>query len=250
MLFGKLHMIIQEMEETLPNGTPHFNLSFDIIAFRHKILTSLSQQLAAYEAQFPLQSLEEQIEYFKELKPALTKYAFYYEKVYNFELREPPLKEQYYARALEQHESTFYENQDLFVYVRSKDNSMDNELFHSQSEKRDLVSMVICNQMITEYLYVKTGKALIPIDFSVSAVPSGGMVKWDFSQNDIVEMAKGFKGIGAANGTIQNIAGELGRFFGTEVNNVHLKSHVIAHRQNVALLFDRCSKFLKDSLRR
>jgi hypothetical protein len=48
--------------------------------------------------------------------------------------------------------------------------------------------------------------------------------------HDILEIARSFKGLGYAEGTLYDIAMALGRFFGKEMKNIYIKSNFITNR--------------------
>ena len=243
MLGEKLYMAYNDMEDVFGEDARHLHVPFKDVDDRAKRLQHWGQIITDAEAMYLPQDIDGQVEYFKNLKPAFTQMLLYYSRVYHYELNEPPRSKKYYTKALKAHEKEYYKIQDWFIYVKSEDTSKDQSYFQAGSDKREMVGMVHAGNMITAYLLTKLGLAKVD---TTAEIPIS-RVQWHFSQNDIAEMAKGFKVSGLATGSLQDIAEELGSVFNVKINNLYIKLHVISHRQNVAQLFDKCSKNLKKS---
>jgi hypothetical protein len=240
MPFKELQNAIIQFAELCASNPHTGSLSFEEIKERLTTFNLLNSVLIEKEKLYDFHDAKEEIEYYRHLKPEFQQYGIYYEIVYNLELKRPPLAARYYKKQLKLLNKEFKHFKSYFVYFRSEDTSKDFEYFRKDSKENHIFALVKANSMLTKYLIGKTG--LQSADEIIASHPK---VKWNIAENDIMELAKSFKGIGVAEGSLSDVAESLGRFFGKEMKNIYNKSHFITSRLNPAKFLEKCANWLK-----
>ena len=240
MLIKELHIIIQKFTELCESNPDDYSLSFEEINERLLRFNEWNSNLIKLEKEYKFPNIESEIDYYKNLKPEFQKYGIYYEIVYNLELRRSPLVFRYYKKKLKKLDKEFKEIEHYVVYYRSNSVDKDVVFFLRNSKENHIFALVKANMMLTKYLTNKTDTRTAD-----EIIASSPKVKWKIKDNDILEMAKAFRGLGVAEGTLNDVVESLGRFFGKEAKNVYNKSHVISNRLNPALFLEKCATWLK-----
>ncbi len=240
MLLEKLHIISEKFTNLCESNPDEFSLSYEEIGERLDRFNEWNAELLKIEKEFTFATTEDEIEYYKNLKPEFQKYGIYYDIIYNIELRRSPLLFRYYKKKLKQLDKEFKEIEHYVVYFRSNSEDKDEVFFLRNSKENHIFALVKANSMLTKYLISKTDTRTAD-----DIIASSPKVKWNIKDNDIIEMAKSFRGLGIAEGTLSDIVESLGRFFGKEIKNVYNKSHFISNRLNPAAFFEKCANWLK-----
>ena len=240
MLLKELHIILQKFTELCEKNPDESALTFEEINERLTCFKKLNAQLLEIENVFQFSSTEAEIDYYKNEKSEFQKYGIYYDIISDIELKTPPLALKYYKKKLKELNKEFKELEHYVVYYRSNSSEKDLVYFRKNSKENHIFALVKANMMLTKYLISKTDTRTAD-----DIIASSPKVKWNFGGNDIMEMAKAFRGLGYAEGTLTDIATALGRFFGYEMKNIYAKSHNISNRMNPGRFMEKCANWLK-----
>jgi RteC protein len=240
MLLKELHIVLQKFTELCESNPDEFSLSYDEISERLCKFNEWNAKLVEIEKEFVFATLDDEIEYYKNLKPEFQKFGIYYDIIYNLELGRSPMTLEYYKRKLKRLDKEFKEIKHYFVYYRSNSTDKDAVYFVKNSKENHIFALVKANSMLTKYLIHKTDTRTAD-----DIIASSPKVKWNLGDHDIMELAKSFHGLGYAVGTLSDIAESLGRFFGKEMKNIYGKSHNITNRANPGRFMEKCANWLK-----
>ncbi len=241
MLIKDLHSFIHTFISLCETNPYDQALSFEEISERLSKFNELNKALNEVENNYVFNGPEDEINYYKNEKPEFQKYGIYYEFIYNLELRRPPLAMRYYKKELLKLDDEFPSIEAYVIYFRAKSSDRDNELFRKESKDNHVFALVKSNFMLTKYLMGRTETRTA--DEIIASFPK---IKWNLGEHDILEIAKSFKGLGYAEGTLTDIAESLGKFFGKEMKNIYIKSNLISNRLNPAKFLEPCVKWLKN----
>lgn len=241
MLIKELHSTIHTFASICESNPYEHSLSFEEISDRLTKFNELNAVLLQTERNYTFSDLEEEINYYKNEKPEFQKYGIYYEIVYDLELHRSPLALKYYKKQLKKLDREFASIEPYVVYFRAKSSDRDNEYFRRESKENHIFALVESNFMLTKYLISKSDTKTA--DEIIASYPK---VKWKLGVHDILEIARSFKGLGYADGTLYDIAMALGRFFGKEMKNIYIKSNFITNRSKPAKFIGTCYSWLID----
>jgi RteC protein len=243
MLLQKLHIAYAEFTGFC-NGKPvDWTISFDEVQLRLNTFNALNEDLIITEANYTFESIEQEVAYFKVEKPEFQKFGMVYKMIYDIELKKRPLQIRYYKKQMKKLDNEFTEIEPFAEYYRSKSIDKDEVYFRKSSEQNHIVALIKSNEMLIEYLSHKSGGKTAD-----EIIASSPKVKFKINQNDIMEMSKGLKEIGAAEGTLKDIAEYLGRCFGVDMKNVYNKSSYISSRLNPFRFLEKMLAALKKTL--
>ena len=240
MLLKELHSTIHLFASLCESNPDEYSLSFEEITERLTKFNELNEALLKKEGDYIFDDLQEEINYYKNEKPEFQMYGIYYEIIYDLELHKSPLAIKYYKKQLKKLDAEFASIEPYVIYFRSKGSDHDSDYFRKESKENHIFALVKSNFMLTKYLLSKTESRTA--DEIIASFPK---VKWNLGDHDILEIAKSFKGLGYAEGTLSDIAESLGRFFGKEMKNIYNKSHFVSSRLNPARFLEKCVKWLK-----
>ena len=243
MLLQKLHNSYSAFAEYCGGVPGALNVTFEEICDRLRMFNEINGELIRYESEYAFSDESEEVLYFKHEKSEFQKFGMYYEMIYHIELKKRPLACRYYKKLLKRIDKEFGDIEPYVIYYRSDSTDRDSEYFRKKSDKNHIISLVKAHDMLVKYLSQKSGGKTA--DEIIAKSPE---VKFNLRQNDIMELAKGLKGISAAEGTLKEVAESLGRFFGVDMKNVHSKSHVISHRLNPSRFLDKMAHYLKKNI--
>lgn len=240
MLVPKLHSAYTEFS-TFCHGRPFcYGLTFEDIFHRLNKFNELNSLIMETEMNYTFNDIDEEINYFKNEKSEFQQYGIFYELLYDIELKRRPLQKRYYKSQLKKLDKEFEHIEKYVIYWRSNSTENDHDYFRKSSDRNHIVSLVKANELLSKYLSHKVeGKSADEI------ISDSTKVKFNLTQNAIIEFAKGLKGIGAAEGTLKEIAETLGRFFGVDMKNVYSKSNFINNRLNPSKFLDSMVRYLK-----
>ncbi|MGB4840070.1 MAG: RteC domain-containing protein [Saprospiraceae bacterium] len=243
MLLQKLHIAYAEFTGFC-NGKPvDWTISFDEVTLRLNTFNEINEELISLETQYTIESKEDEIAYYKIEKPDFQKFGMVYKMIYDIELKKRPQQIRYYKKQMKKLDKEFTEIEPIVIYYRSKSTDKDDVYFRKSSDQNHIIALVKANEMLVEYLTHKSvGKTADEI------IASSPKVKFKINQNDIMELSKGLKEIGAAEGTLKDIAEYLGRCFGVDMKNVYNKSNFISSRLNPFKFIEKMLTALKKTL--
>ncbi len=194
-----------------------------------KMLTVLEEsldKLKNYLISYSFDNVEDEIHFFKEIKPQFFSLLIYYREIYYIEMRMPigPSKDKiYYLEGVHNRINQFFEmNIDFYQYYRSRSTHLDQSYFTRGRQntefffnalyfERDtnsssccdyLVSKILANDMLSEYLNQNIQQLQYKISQPVlSAEVFCPRVKltWTGKKSELVEQIYAWEGVGCFN---------------------------------------------------
>ena len=111
----------------------NWNISIELVLDVVEFLQRSLEELRIYIINHPLESKEEEIYFFKHIKPEVLSRLLYFTEIYNTEMRKPhgsiEVLKKYYNDRLDELTSYFESNLDFYQYYRSKATHLDNHYF-------------------------------------------------------------------------------------------------------------------------
>lgn len=111
----------------------NWNISIEVVLDVVEYLQRSLEDLRTYIVNHPFNSKEEEIHFFKHIKPEVLSRLLYFTEIYNTEMRKPhgsiEVLKKYYNDRLDELTSYFESNLDFYQYYRSKATHLDNHYF-------------------------------------------------------------------------------------------------------------------------
>ena len=111
----------------------NWNISIEVVLNVVEFLQRSLEDLRTYIVNYPFSSKEEEIYFFKHIKPEVLSRLLYFTEIYNTEMRKPhgsiEVLKKYYNDRLDELTSYFESNLDFYQYYRSKATHLDNHYF-------------------------------------------------------------------------------------------------------------------------
>ena len=111
----------------------NWNISIEAVLDVVEFLQRSLEDLRTYIVNHPFRSKEEEIYFFKHIKPEVLSRLLYFTEIYNTEMRKPhgsiEVLKKYYNDRLDELTSYFESNLDFYQYYRSKATHLDNHYF-------------------------------------------------------------------------------------------------------------------------
>ncbi|MBK8516680.1 MAG: RteC domain-containing protein [Saprospiraceae bacterium] len=160
MLLDKLLSILSEFENVC-SEVPHTECSaLPLIQFRRDLFNQLSDVIVEIESDFEFSTIEDEIRYYKFIKPQFYKYGVFYKSIYKIVSRYPVgLKKgskKYYFDCLKDVKDTFDRQVDMFEYYRGGYVNNDHVIFRKNFEERNIFAVLQGTQMIEDFLHNAT----------------------------------------------------------------------------------------------
>lgn len=234
-----------------------------ITADQHDVLIRNSQLIASIESylsdlkQFVLKyefcNPDEEIEFFKTIKPWFVSQLLFYERVFKINLFESyhakDAKLKYFQKQLVKLEEFMTCNQEFYHYILSKADHMDQKYFsRSNGGKVSIIvddrfsttydiklSKIQCNERIKNYLIT----AIRQIE-SPSSLPADSALTWTGSKTDLIELIYALQGAGVFNkesADVKQIASHFETVFNVSLGNYYRVFQDIRLRKNSQVKF-------------
>lgn len=157
MLFEKLLSILKKFEEACID-TPHTEcFPLPLIQERLKLFNKLSDEIQQIENDHVFEGIEDEIRYFKTVKPQFYKYGVFYNSIFNIMVRYPVgLKKgsnKYYFDCLKDVRKTFERQIEMFEYYRAGYDNNDHVIFRKSFDERNIFAILQGTQMIEDFLH-------------------------------------------------------------------------------------------------
>ena len=111
----------------------NWNISIEVVLDVVEFLQRSLEDLRTYIVNHPFSNKEEEIYFFKHIKPEVLSRLLYFTEIYNTEMRKPhgsiEVLKKYYNDRLDELTSYFESNLDFYQYYRSKSTHLDNHYF-------------------------------------------------------------------------------------------------------------------------
>ena len=226
--------------EVLKNASDDvLTVSLEIIHYIEKKLKEIYKWLKKYV----FLSVQEEIYFFKELKPRMVSKLLFYKELLKLEASLPPSKKKkrkHYEELLTAIHQYVITNKEFYEYYRSRTSFRDEDLFvrhcykdiikydcclinfdSKLSTSHDFnVATIIANDMFTSYLENKLDELNGKCKFNVSQIDY--KFNWTGTKVDLTEMVYGFQATGSINNgnfDLKEFAIFLGTMFNVEIDS-------------------------------
>ncbi len=231
MLSEKLHIILTRFLEKF-QGHHDMQFNFDDIRDRLSSFVLLNEELSSLESDYEFNDLEEEIQYYREVKPNFQKYGIYYERIYNIELEKPYGDIKYYARLLKSMKTDYNCLRAEIIYYRSKKTDKDELLFRKESKENHIFALIKALEMIEKYLL--KADSIKSVDEIIAEYPD---IYWSENLASFMEFMNGLKLTNVINDgdmSLEEITMHFAKFLKVDVKNVHGTTHDVMMRQEPA----------------
>ena len=230
MLVEKLHTVTQKFEEACL-GIPHTErMSILLIKERYDHFLKLSGELAIIEQSYNFAGPEEEVEYFKMIRPEFYKYGIYYERILDLELHRPLADHKYYSKQNKLLVQESREMLELIAYYRMGETQRDKELFSKAANHRDVYALIKALEMLEKYLS-NDNRSLD------EKIAENSTLKWTGTQAEFAEMVNTLqlmRVINNGDATNTEISEFLSRMLNVEITDIHTTTHEIMQRKEPA----------------
>lgn len=239
----RLHESLKSQLETIGLESP------DLVSKTSKCLVVVStaiNQLKEFIYGYEFQNTEEEIRFFKELKPVLISQYYYYDKVFSIKIGEPfnghDSLSSYYRQELNGLQDFVKANAEFYRYCLSGSTRLDDKYF-VRSEKTfnpdvdtkfstgydNILARILAYQMVKEYL---NGFILKLETDSPDKLSS---LKWTGTKTDLVELIYALQSVDAINNgkaDLRQIADSFESVFNISLGNYYRRFQEIRLRKN------------------
>lgn len=221
----------------------------------YRVVNNTLKELKKFIIQYDFVDDNEEIEFFKEIKPMFLKELIYYHEVYEFEKWKPPVgrEEEIAHYGLGAKKVDFYlkRHNEIYTYYRQSSAERDAFYFLRNADKSDMISAVCLSDLDCRFstphsfefaklqAYEKFSgylhKAIYRLEHPDTEPPQdeGRQVTWTDSNADLIELAYAIRARGSLNkgkAQIKDIICALERAF-----NIRLGNFYIVFQQNIRL---------------
>lgn len=225
----------------------------DTISLANKVITLLEKrirELHKWLKNHVFESIEDEIYFFKEVKPTLVSKLIYYKSVLKIESNTSgtkKLKIKFYQKTLYKIDQYFKNNKEFYQYYRSRASYKDQEYFLRNNENyisledcylmnydfrlctsHDYkVAIIMSNDLLCNYLENQIEK--LNKSCSVNYSPPIGQLNWTGSKVDLVELIYALhhqKLFNSGNTDIKEIAAFVGKMFNIEIDENIYRSYL------------------------
>ena len=204
--------LLAKLEQQLT--TIHTINKIEIIAAEKAIKATIKivEELKTIFIKHTFNSKEEEIDFFKNIKPQITSKLIYYNEIYNIEVSKPSGSnksiKKYYEKEQSKLKEFYYSNKDFYKYYRSGSNSLDKKYFlrrkhdirltldssyfqsdYSFATSHDFkVAQILAHQDLQKYIELKLRKHKIDQIIRPSQQQNTLALKWTGSKVALVEL--------------------------------------------------------------
>ncbi|MFZ1749667.1 MAG: RteC domain-containing protein [Saprospiraceae bacterium] len=160
MLFERLLSILKKFEDAC-SETPHTEcFALPLIQSRLRLFNELSDEIVELESDFDFKDVEDEIRYFKIIKPMFYKYGVFYNSIFKIMVRYPlGLKKgskKYYFDCMKEVRDVFDKQIEMFEYYRAGYDNNDILIFRKSFKERNIFAVLQGTQMIEDFLHIAT----------------------------------------------------------------------------------------------
>jgi hypothetical protein len=200
------------------------------------IIEKYTLELKRFVVKYKFKGIEEEIEFFKMIKPDFAALLGYHKKVFQIQLfeaynsAEAQLK--YFRGQLKRLEAFMEKNRDFYQYILSNSDHMDETYFTRNGPHNTAViddrfstpheirlSKILCNRMVKEYLTSAIQKIEKP-----TSKPTRSNLTWTGSKTDLIELIYALQAAGVFNkkdADVKQIATHFESVFNVSLGNYY-----------------------------
>jgi hypothetical protein len=212
----------------------------DVVIRNSRLICSIESfvsELKRFVLKYKFRNPNEEIEFFKSIKPAFMSELWYHKRLYKIHLFESynPGKNRlkYYQKQLHKLRAIMSRHNDFYQYVYSNADQMDDKYFSRSCTAKwatvlddrfstpfDIqLSKLLCNEKVKEYLVNAINKIESP-----ESTPSNSTLKWTGSKTDLIELIYALQAtevFNKGNAGIKQIASEIEIMFNVSLGNYY-----------------------------
>lgn len=212
----------------------------DVVIRTSQLITcieSIVLELKQFVLKYKFKTVDEEIEFFKTIKPIFISQLWFHKKLFKIRLVESfndmKTRMKYYQRLLKSLENFMLKHQEFYHYTLSHSNHMDEKYFtrmnalkgRIENDERfsthydEKVARILTNELVKEYVL----GAIQKIKGRVSSDSPTALVSWTGSKTDLVELIYGLHATGVFNKSLLDLK-QIASYFET-VFNVNLGNY-------------------------
>lgn len=267
---------LYELEEKLNKINYDYDNPIDMCNKSIETVVSHLKQLKAFVLENHFKSQEEEIYFFKKIKPKFTSKLIYFKKIKKLESRKPlgskKLQRDYLDNELNKLNIFFSENLEFYNYYRSGSQFIDNKIFvrdnteidnnlelfyyeldHNFTTTHDFkVAAIIANEIVQKYIDNKIDKLSDNKNIETNPLIETMSLKWTGTKSELIEIIYALHFAGVINFGKAEIA-EIARCF-ENMFNIDLgkfyrtKTSIKDRKKNIPIFLDRLKKILIEKL--
>ena len=212
----------------------------DVLIRNSQLIASIESfvsELKQFVLKYKFRSTNEEIEFFKSIKPEFMSELWYHRRLYKIHLFESynlgKNRLTYYKKQLHKLRAFISKHNDFCQYILSNADHMDDKYFSRSSTAKwapalddrfstpfDIqLSKLLCNEKVKEYLINAINKIESP-----RSTPSNSTLKWTGSKTDLIELIYALQStevFNKGNAGIKQIASEIEIMFNVSLGNYY-----------------------------
>ncbi|MDR0972934.1 MAG: RteC domain-containing protein [Prevotellaceae bacterium] len=214
-------------------------------------------------SEYGFESEEEEIHFFKKLKPELFYKMLYYHKVREYEILKPEFGHEQQRDFIKEAQANIHgfqhRHEDFMRYYKSGDTKHDKEYFLRKNFSKEgmeglyferdqtfstnydyILGKLLAAKLFNKYLVEELRRIKKEEEMGIEPHRENLPLTWTGQQSDLVELLYGVSLTGSVNNgniSIQELAASLGRIFNIELNDVYRTFHEIKKRKNDQTFF-------------
>lgn len=249
--------LYQALENQLNGVSINQGSECDQLKAAIKLCKKAMSKLRNYVSSYLIENIEDEVYFFRQMKPPFYSKLIYYISIYNFQIKKPTGSDdtvkEYINSELADLKRFFDHNQAFYQYYRSGGNELDHlyftrggfdvyaeledfqgdEMFSTSHDYK--LSKIIANEKFQEYLNVQLGR----LDRDAAPVNEAQII-WTSNQTDLVELIYALVEAGAFNNgniDIKNLVMYFQNVFQIDLNHYYHKYTDITNRKKERTVF-------------
>lgn len=271
MMNNHIRTILYELEEKLNQISYDYDDTIELCGNSISEILSHTEQVKAYVLENSFENQEEEIHFFKHLKPKFTSKLIYFKKVMKLEKLTPigsnEVKINFFNNQLLKLNISFTEDADFYLYYRHNNEYLDKTIFtrcyddvcpnvdpayfdmdHRFSTSHDnSVAKVLANDMLQHYIENKIKYINEVKSFPETSTFEDNNLKWTGNKSDLIELIYALHYAGVINfGTagIAEITRGFEKLFNINLGKFYRTKSAIKDRKSTTKFIDSLKKYL------
>ncbi|WP_276374296.1 RteC domain-containing protein [Chryseolinea sp. H1M3-3] len=231
----ELKIFAEELQARMKTAMDQITLDQpDVVIRTSQLITYIEStvlELKRYVLKYKFKTVEEEIEFFKTIKPIFISQLWYHKKLFKIRLIESfndmETRMRYYQRLLKSLENFMLKHREFYHYTLAHSNHMDEKYFtrvnaskgRIENDERfsahydEKVARILTNELVKEYVFgaIQKIKAGAPGDSSMTPI------SWTGSKTDLIELIYGLHATGVFNKAASDLK-QIASYFETVFN--------------------------------
>ena len=231
----ELKIFAEELQARMKTTMDQITLDqLDVVIRTSQLITCIEStvlELKRYVLKYKFKTVEEEIEFFKTIKPIFISQLWFHKKLFKIRLVESfndmETRMKYYQRLLKSLENFMLKHQEFYHYTLSHSNHMDEKYFTRMNASKgrienderfsthydEKVARILTNEMVKDYILVAIQKIKSRASGDSPTIP----ISWTGSKTDLIELIYGLHATGVFNKATSDLK-QIASYFETVFN--------------------------------